>query len=110
MDAAHFRPIAIAALAAGGIVFSAAAYALSYAFWRQRTDARFLICAAASYLMLMFAAGVLQYQLQLTGIWVALIACLLIGYLISPALIWRLSAATHDATAASLDSGGARDG
>lgn len=95
MDAAHFQPIAIAALAAGGMVFSAVLYALCYAFWRQRSDTRYLLCTVASYLLLIFAAGVLQQQLALSGVWSALIVCLLVGYLIAPALIWRLSVATH---------------
>ena len=95
MEAVQFKPIALAALAAGGIVFSGAMYALCYAFWRQRAEPRFLRCAVTSYLALLVAVGVLQQQLDLSGIWIALIACLLVSYLVAPVLIWRLSAATH---------------
>ena len=110
METVHFEHIALAAVAAGGVVFSGALYALCYALWRQRADARLLLCAAASYVVLLLATFVLQSQLGLSGVWIALMVCLLAGYLIAPVLIWRLSAATHVAdTASTAREGSAHD-
>lgn len=49
-----------------------------------------------AYAFLVAATWVFARALDLSGIWLVLIAVLLVGYLIAPRFIWRLSVATHE--------------
>jgi hypothetical protein len=90
------QSIMTAAMAGGGIVFFGALYAIFYALGRQGTNPRFIACAFAGYLGLLACTVLLAHTLQWSGIWLLLAASLLIGYLIAPPLIWRLTLALHD--------------
>ena len=95
MDPAEIKQIATAAMAAGGIVFFGALYAIFYALGRLRDDRYFLRIGYASYGALLLCAVLLTNALALEGMWLALIPVLLLGYLMAPPFIWRLCSAVH---------------
>jgi hypothetical protein len=87
--------IAVAAMSAGGIIFFGALYAVFYALGRLGRNHRLVQFGYAGYAGLLSCTWLLTHSLQLSGIWLALVACLLVGYLVAPPFIWRLSVATH---------------
>lgn len=94
------RPIDIgsilaAAMAGGGIVFFGALYAILYSLGRIHANSRLIGSAYAGYVGLMCCTVTLAYMLRWSGIWLLLAAFLLVGYLIAPPLIWRLTVAIH---------------
>lgn len=98
MDPVNVKSIATAAMAAGGIIFCGALYAIFYALGRLAKRPRLVAISVASYGALLVCVAVLALALDLHGIWLALIPCLLLGYLLAPPLIWRLSLAVHEPT------------
>lgn len=96
MQPVGVQSIMTAAMAGGGIVFFGALYAIFYALGRNGANRRFIGFAGAGYLGLLSCTVLLAYTLQWSGIWLLLAASLLIGYLIAPPLIWRLTLALHD--------------
>jgi hypothetical protein len=91
--------IAWGALAAGGIVFCGAAYAVLFALGQLGGNQRLVRLSFAGYAGLVACTWLLMRSLQLSGIWLWLVAALLVGYLVAPQLIWRLSVAVHAADA-----------
>jgi len=95
MQPVDTESIAMAAMSAGGIIFFGALYAVVYALGRLGSNGRVVRLAYAGYFGLLTCTWLLVQSLQLSGIWLVLIACLLVGYLIAPPLVWRLSVAVH---------------
>ncbi len=95
MQPVDIHLIAVAAMAAGGIIFFGVLYAIFYALGRLGSNRRFVRLAYAGYFGLLSCTWLLAQSLQLSGIWLVLVVCLLIGYLIAPPLVWRLSVAIH---------------
>ena len=95
MDPVQIKLIATAAMAAGGIIFCGALYAIFYTLGRLADDTRLIRIGFLSYAGLLFATAWLSSALNLHGVWLGLVPCLLLGYLLSPPLIWRLCAAVH---------------
>lgn len=86
----------VAVIAGALLVLCGALYAATYAFARlyRRGDLRLL-----AYVFFAALAGcvfVLANALHLSGTWNVLVGLLLVGYLMAPRLIWKLSVATHD--------------
>ena len=96
MDPVQVKLIATAAMAAGGIIFCGALYAIFYALGRLGGNKRFIQIGFVSYAGLVLCTALLTVALNLRGMWLALSACLLLGYLVAPPFIWRLCAAVHD--------------
>jgi hypothetical protein len=95
MDPVQVELIATAAMAAGGIIFCGALYAIFYALGRLSNNMRLIQIGFLSYIGLLAATVLLARALQLHGVWLGLIPCLLLGYLLAPPLIWRLCAGVH---------------
>jgi hypothetical protein len=87
--------IVVSAIAGAGIVVSGALYALFFALDRMRQASWLRAAAWISYLALVVCTVLLAQALSLDGIWLVVIAVMLIGYLLAPRAIWRLSTATH---------------
>lgn len=95
MDPVQVELIATAAMAAGGIIFCGALYAIFYALGRLAGNVRLIRIGFLSYGGLLVATALLTRALQLHGVWLGLVPCLLLGYLLAPPLIWRLCAGVH---------------
>ena len=98
--------LAVAGLSAAGVVLFAAAYAALLALSRLRGRAALGHAALGAYAGVVLAAGGLAWALALDGLWLGLIALLLIGYFVAPRAIWRLSVATHQGDDAHRGDGG----
>ena len=61
--------IAIAALAAGGIIVCGALYAIFYALGRLSENPRFIRISVAGYVALFICTGALARALNLHGVW-----------------------------------------
>lgn len=96
LDVVEAQNIAIAALLAGAIVFFGAVYAIFYAFAMLNHSAPLLRVAYVGYLSLLGATIALAVVLQLTGWWMTVVVCILVGYFVAPRFIWRLSVAVHE--------------
>jgi hypothetical protein len=90
MDAMPAKLMAIAAIAAGGIIFCGALYAIFYALGRLADNVRLIRIGFLSYAGLLICTTLLANALNLRGIWLGLVPCLLLGYLLAPPLIWRV--------------------
>ena len=95
MDPVQIEQIATAAMAAGGIIFCGALYAIFYALGRLAGNPRLIRIGFLSYAGLLVATALLTHSLQLRGLWLGLVPCLLLGYLLAPPLIWRLCTGVH---------------
>ena len=87
--------LAAAGFAAAAVVLCAAGYAILLALGRARGKPALTRAALGAYAGVVVAAVALAWALRLDGLWLALIALLLIGYFAAPRAVWRLSVATH---------------
>ena len=87
--------LAIAALCAAAVVVLAAGYAALLALARLRERNVLRQAASGAYGGVVLAAAGLAWALRLDGLWLVLVAVLLVGYFFAPRAIWRLSVATH---------------
>ena len=87
--------LAAAGFAAAAVVLCAAGYAALLALGRVRQSPALRRAALGAYAGVVLAALALCWALQLQGLWLGLVAILLIGYFAAPRAIWRLSVATH---------------
>ena len=95
MAADHIPQLAAAGLSAAAVVLCAAGYALLLALGRARNLAFLRHFALLAYAGVVLAAVGLCWALRLQGLWLVLIAVVLVGYFFAPRAIWRLSVATH---------------
>lgn len=91
------RILLLATLACGLIILFGGLSALLLALGRLRRDPTLLRYSRYAYLCLVLSAASLIWSLQLRGIWLGLIAVLMLGYFFAPRAIWRLSVVTHEA-------------
>ncbi len=87
--------ILVSAAAAAGVVICGGLYALFLALGRLRQSVALSRAALAAYVALVASAFVLADSLGFSGGWLLVIAVMLVGYLLAPGAIWRLSTATH---------------
>jgi FlaA1/EpsC-like NDP-sugar epimerase len=97
-----FQMIGIATFACAAIVIFGALYALFLALGHLKNRAHYIYLSYTAYLALVLSTWLLVEALQLTRWWLILIAILLVGYLIAPRIIWRLSVAVHGAKKAEI--------
>jgi hypothetical protein len=87
--------IMIAVIAGALVVLMGALYALSFAFGRLWQRSSLLILAYGCFGLLALNVLILARTLHLEGRWQAVTIALLLGYLLAPHAIWRLSVGTH---------------
>ena len=87
--------LAAAGFSAAAVVLCAAGYAILLALGRARQKPILGRAALGAYAGVVLAAVGLAWALRLDGLWLVLVAILLIGYFAAPRAIWRLSVATH---------------
>jgi len=85
----------VAGFSGAGVVIFGGLYALFLALSFIKTGFRDRFLAYVNYLALCFAFYHLANALYLDFIWQLIILLLLVAYLISPHLIWKLTHATH---------------
>jgi hypothetical protein len=85
----------IAAIAGAMVVMLGALYAGSFAFGRLYRNRWLIRLSYAFFVGLAISVTTLANALHLEGIWTMLVYVLLIGYLLAPRAIWRLSVGTH---------------
>jgi hypothetical protein len=87
--------ILLGTVAGAAIVLSGAVYALFFALYRIRRAPWLDAAAWIAYAVLVVSTVLLAHALALAGMWLGIVAVMLIGYLLAPRAIWRLSTATH---------------
>ena len=108
MAAEHIPQLAVAGFSAAAVVLCAAGYALLLALGRARGLAVLRRAALFAYAGVVLAAVGLSWALRLQGLWLVLIAIVLVGYFFAPRAIWRLSVATHEEGHGETDRGEGR--
>lgn len=89
------RQILLAALAGAMVVVFGAVHAFFLALARLRRSRKFMNWAWVTYAAFFVAVMTLAWSLRLTGFWTWIVLVMLVGYLLAPRAIWRLSVATH---------------
>lgn len=95
----------LAVIAGALVVLCGACYAAMFAFAKLYRRNHFMVLAHVFFGALVCCVLLLAYALHLAGVWEVLVGLLLVGYLIAPRLIWKLSTATHDAPAGAASPG-----
>ena len=82
---------------AASVIMLGAVYAFMFALARMRNLPQLMPFAYAAYAGLLVAALALAYAANLysEGLWIALVAVMLIGYFLAPHAAFRLCRATH---------------
>lgn len=91
----ELRDIFVSTMAGAAIVLMGAFYALFYALGKLNGHRLSLMVSFVSFLGLVAATFMLIDALQLRGVWLLVTAAMLIGYLLAPMAIWRLSVDIH---------------
>lgn len=89
------RQIMLAAIAGAMVVMLGAVHAFFLALARLRRSKVFMNWAWISYAAFFLAVMTLAWTLRLNGFWTWIVLVMLLGYLLAPRAIWRLSVATH---------------
>ena len=87
--------LAAAGFSAAAVVLCGAGYAVLLALGRARRKPVLNRAALFAYAGVVAAAVALAWALRLEGLWLVLMAILLVGYFVAPRAVWRLSVATH---------------
>jgi hypothetical protein len=95
-----FEPVEVqdmmmAAMAGAMVVMFGAAYAFAFALAKLNKDRRLSIVAYGCFAALTVSVLVLAKSLNMTGFWVIVAITMLVGYLLAPQAIWKLSVGTH---------------
>ncbi|HEY5623579.1 MAG TPA: hypothetical protein VIV14_07440 [Gammaproteobacteria bacterium] len=85
----------LGAIAGAMIVISGGLYALLLALGRLRESRRLETLSNFAYLVLALFVVVLAESLALERSWYPVVAVMLVGYLVAPRCIWRLTQSTH---------------
>ena len=94
----ELKDLMVAAIAGAMVVLFGAMYAFTFAM-AKLNKMRWLIGIAYSiFAGLGVSVFVLAQALHLNGYWWAVTVTMLIGYLLAPQAIWKLSVATHKAS------------
>jgi len=92
----EIRDVFVGTMAGAAVVLTGAFYALFYALGKLNAHRLSLAASFFSYLGLVAATILLVGALHLRGLWLLVPAAMLIGYLLAPMAIWRLSVDIHD--------------
>ena len=92
------KQLLLAGVAGAAVVGFGGLYALFLAWFRLHHRQRDRNFAIFFYVALVTSFVLLAYALRLDALWQGFIAFLLLGYLIAPQWIWRLTEATHGKT------------
>ncbi len=79
------------------IIVTGGLYALLFAMSRLQGRPGLMTAAYASYVVLVASVWTLGAAAHLRGYWWALIAAMLVGYLLAPHGVWKLCEGTHGA-------------
>ena len=90
-----FPRLAAAGFSAAAVVLCGAGYAVLLALGRARQRPVLSRAALGAYAGVVVATVSLAWALRLDGLWLVLVALLLVGYFVAPRAVWRLSVATH---------------
>lgn len=88
--------ILAAGIAAAATVTFGGLYALFVALGRLRRRQSLRALACMSYILLAISLLVVSQALRFNAFWNIVLLVLLVAYLVSPHLIWHLTAATHE--------------
>lgn len=95
VDPVGLADLMVAAIAGALVVLFGALYAAVLAFAKLYRRRDLTLLAYLFFAALTASVGVLTQALHLAGVWHVLVGALLMGYLLVPRLIWKLSVATH---------------
>ena len=90
------QDIMLAAMAGAMVVMFGAAYAFAFAMAKLNNKRSLMGVAYGTYVGLVISVFVLAYALNLNGRWWAVTITMLVGYLLAPQAIWKLSVGTHE--------------
>jgi len=90
------QDIMIAAMAGAMVIMFGAGYAFAFAMGRLNKKRSLIGVAYGMYVCLAVCVFVLAYALNLNGSWWAVTITMLVGYLLAPQAIWKLSVGTHE--------------
>lgn len=89
----------MAAVIAGAlVVMFGAFYAFGFAMAKLHKEKWIYAVAIGCFAALSASVYVLARSLNLDGYWQSVVYAMLIGYLVAPQAIWKLSVGTHDAS------------
>jgi RsiW-degrading membrane proteinase PrsW (M82 family) len=92
------KDIMIAAMAGAMVIMFGAGYAFAFAMAKLNKQRSVMAVAYALYAGLVISVFVLAYALNLNGSWWAVTITMLVGYLLAPQAIWKLSVGTHESS------------
>ncbi|MEZ5557107.1 MAG: hypothetical protein R3E86_00960 [Pseudomonadales bacterium] len=92
----ELRDLFVGTMAGAAVVLMGAFYALFYALGKLNAHRLSLAASFFSCLGLVAATIVLTDALQLRGFWLLVPAAMVVGYLVAPMVIWRLSVDIHN--------------
>lgn len=88
----------IAVIAGALVVMFGAFYAFGFAMAKLQKKRWIYVTAYGLFACLAASVYVLAQSLNLNGYWQSVSAAMLLGYLIAPQAIWKLSVGTHEAS------------
>ncbi len=88
--------IMVAAMAGAMVVMFGAGYAFAFAVAKLNKKRSIMFVAYGIYVLLTLSVFLLAYALNLNGNWWAVTITMLVGYLLAPQAIWKLSVGTHE--------------
>jgi Kef-type K+ transport system membrane component KefB len=97
------QDIMVAAMAGAMVVMFGAAYAFAFAMAKLNKKRSLMGVAYGLYVGLTVSVFVLAYALNLNGIWWTVTITMLVGYLLAPQAIWKLSVGTHEGSDTELN-------
>ena len=90
--------IMIAAMAGAMVIMFGAGYAFAFAMAKLNKNRSVMSVAYALYVGLAISVFVLADALNLNGSWWVVTITMLVGYLLAPQAIWKLSVRTHESS------------
>jgi Kef-type K+ transport system membrane component KefB len=97
------QDIMIAAMAGAMVIMFGAGFAFAFAMAKLNKKRSLMGVAYGLYVGLTVSVFVLAYALNLNGIWWAVTITMLVGYLLAPQAIWKLSVGTHEGSDTELN-------
>jgi hypothetical protein len=92
----EMQDMMLAAIAGALVVMFGAAYAFVFALSKLNGKRLYSIAAYACFAGLSVCVLVLAKALNMQGFWQIVTATMLLGYLLAPRAIWKLSVGTHE--------------
>lgn len=85
-----------AVIAGASVVLFGALYAFGFAMAKLQKKRWIYVAAYGLFAALCASVYVLAISLNLNGYWLSVTVAMLLGYLIAPQAIWKLSVGTHE--------------